>query len=87
MFFGEGDETINHIISEGSKLAHKEFKTRNDWRRVGDPLGIGQEIEVWTYDQMVYVQPRICPEEWDKPTSLGLWYTNGSPNIGRTTTA
>ena len=27
----DGDETINHIISEGSKLAQKEYKTRHDW--------------------------------------------------------
>ena len=25
------DEMINHIISECSKLAQKEFKTRHDW--------------------------------------------------------
>ena len=25
------DETINHIISECSKLALKEYKARNDW--------------------------------------------------------
>ena len=25
------EETINHIISEWSKLAQKEFKTRHDW--------------------------------------------------------
>ena len=30
---GDRDETINHIISEGSKLTKKEYKTRHD--RVG----------------------------------------------------
>ena len=25
------DETINHIISECSKLAQNEYKTRHDW--------------------------------------------------------
>ena len=25
------DETINHMISECSKLAQKEYKTRHDW--------------------------------------------------------
>ena len=25
------DETINHIISECSKLVEKEYKTRHDW--------------------------------------------------------
>ena len=28
---GDRDETINHIISECGKLAHKEYKTRHDW--------------------------------------------------------
>ena len=28
---GDRDETINHIISECSKLAEKEYKTRHDW--------------------------------------------------------
>ena len=28
---GERDEMINHIISECSKLARKEYKTRHDW--------------------------------------------------------
>ena len=28
---GDWDETINHIISECSKLAQKEYKTRHDW--------------------------------------------------------
>ena len=30
---GDWDETINHIISECSKLAQKEYKTRYDWIR------------------------------------------------------
>ena len=28
---GDRDETINQIISECSKLAQKEYKTRQDW--------------------------------------------------------
>ena len=28
---GDRDETINYIISECSKLAQKEYKTRHDW--------------------------------------------------------
>ena len=28
---GDKDETINHIISECSKLAQKEYKARHDW--------------------------------------------------------
>ena len=29
--YGDKDETINHIISECSKLAQKEYKMRHDW--------------------------------------------------------
>ena len=29
--WGDRDETINHIISECSKLAQKEYKTRHNW--------------------------------------------------------
>ena len=29
--FGDRDETNNHMISECSKLAQKEYKTRHDW--------------------------------------------------------
>ena len=29
--YGDRDETINHIISECSKLAQKEYKTRHEW--------------------------------------------------------
>ena len=28
---GNRDETINHIISEYSKLAQREYEARNDW--------------------------------------------------------
>ena len=31
MLCGDRDETINHIISECSKLAQKEYKTKHDW--------------------------------------------------------
>ena len=26
----------------------------------GDPQGIVQEIEIWPYEQIAYVQPKIC---------------------------
>ena len=41
----------------------------------GYPLGIVQEIDVWPYYQIVHVQTRICPGEWD---SLRFWDTNRS---------
>ena len=36
---GDSEETINHLISKCSKLAHREYKTIQ-----GDPLGIVQEV-------------------------------------------
>ena len=57
---GDRDETINHIISECSILAQKEYKARHDWvgkvihwemckkfkfdHTKSDPLGNVQEI-------------------------------------------
>ena len=29
--YGDRDKTINHIISECSKLAQREYKARHDW--------------------------------------------------------
>ena len=31
---------------------------------------------------MVYSQPRTCARKWYTQTPVGLWYTNGSPNLG-----
>ena len=44
-----------------------------------------QEAEVWTYEQIVYAQHRICPTEWDTQIPLGFSDTNGSPNLGQMT--
>ena len=74
-WYGDREEMINHIISECSKLAQKEYKTRHDW------VGKMQEIEIWPYKQMVYAQPRICLGEWDTHTYMGFWDINRSPNL------
>ena len=42
--YGDRDETINHITSECSKLAQKEYKTRHDLGGQDDPLGNVQKI-------------------------------------------
>ena len=42
---GDRDETINHIISECSKLAQKEWKIRHNWAG-DDSQGIVQEIKI-----------------------------------------
>ena len=53
--------------------------------RQGDPLGMVQEIEIWPCQQMVHAQPNSCPRKWHTETPMGLWYTNGSPNLGQKT--
>ena len=57
---GDRDKTINHIISECSKLAQK-----NETRLGGqvDPLGNVQEISIRPCKQMVYAQPSTCPKK------------------------
>ena len=34
---------------------------------------------------MVYAQPSTWPRKWHTWTPMGLWYTNGSPNLGQKT--
>ena len=46
----------------------------------GDPQRIVKEIEIWPYEQMVYVQPRIRPGKWNALNSQGFWDTNRSPD-------
>ena len=41
---GEENETINHIMSEGST---KKYKIKHGWKGEVVPLRIVQEIEVW----------------------------------------
>ena len=60
---GDWDEAVNYIISKCSKLEQKEYKTWLGGK--GDSVGIMQEIKIWSYNQMVYAQARICIREWD----------------------
>ena len=50
----------------------------------GNPLGIMQEIEIWSYEQVVYGQLKICPGEWDSHNSLGFWDMNRPSNLRQT---
>ena len=50
----------------------------------GYPLGIVQEIKIWPYEQAVYAQPGIYPEN-ETHKLEGFWDTNGSLNFGQTT--
>ena len=60
---GDRNETINHMISECSKLAQKEYKIGQ-----GDSLGIVQEFEVLPYDQVVMLIPESVLETYKRFT-------------------
>ena len=62
------------------------FNPRYNWVGEGNPLGIVQEVLIWLYEQMVNSLLRIRPKKYETQTSLGFWDTNGSPNLGQTTT-
>ena len=52
------DEIVNHIISECSKLAQKEYKTRHDW--VGNVIH-GELCKRLKFNHaIVYAQIKIC---------------------------
>ena len=79
------DETVNLIISECTKLAQKECKTRHDWVVKMIHWELCKKFKFDHTKKIVYAQPRICPEEWNAQTPLGFWDTNGSSNLGQTT--
>ena len=74
------DEIIRQLISECSKLAQKEFKTRHDWV---DKVIQWELCKNFKFDYENNAQPRIRPEERDTQTSQGN--TNRSPNFGQPT--
>ena len=65
-------ETINHILSECSKLARKESKTGRDWVGKVIHLELCKQFKFNHTKQMVYTQPRIRPGECDVPTFVGF---------------
>ena len=78
------DETINHIISECSKLAQREYKTRHD--RVGKVIHWEKCKKFKFYHTNKWHMHSPAPVlENDIQTSMGRWHTNGSPNLGQKT--
>ena len=79
---GDRDETIHHIISECSKLAQKEYKTRHDW--VGKVIH-WEMCKKFNFDHTNkwYMHNPTAVLENDTQTPVGLWHTNGSPNFGQ----
>ena len=44
--FGQADESVNHVLSECSKMAQKEYKRRHDWvgKKVHNPHHTQQKV-------------------------------------------
>ena len=75
---GERDETINHIISKCSRLAQKEYKARHDW--VGKVIH-WEMCKKFKFDHAnKWYMPNPAPVL--ENDTVGLWYTNRSPNLG-----
>ena len=79
---GDRDETINHVISECSKLAQKEYKTRHDW--VGKVIHweMCKKSEFDHTNKWYMHNPASVLEN---NTHKILWDTDGSPNLGQKT--
>ena len=77
---GDIDEMINHL-SECSKLAQKEYKTKHD--RVGKVIH-WELCKKFKFDH-TNKQYMHNPEWNTQKNSLGFWDTNGSSNVGQTT--
>ena len=60
---GDRDETVTHIISECSKLAQKEYKSRHDW--VGKVIHweMCKKFKFDHTNKWYNAQPRICPRK------------------------
>ena len=79
---GDRDEIINHIISECSKLAQKEYKAWHDW--VGKVIH-WEMCKKFKFDHANkwYMYNPASVLENDTQNPMGLWYTYGSPNLGQ----
>ena len=81
---GDRDETIYYIISECSKLAQKEYKTRHDWVGKVIHLEVSKKFNFEHTNKWYMYSPESVLENWDAQSSLGFWNTNRSPNLSRT---
>ena len=61
----DNDETINHPISEGSKLAQNEYKKQACLGGKDDTLRISEETEILQFKQILYVQTKIGYWKWN----------------------
>ena len=74
--WGNKDETINHIISECSKLAQKKYKTSHDW--VGKMIywEFSKKVKFDHANKWYMHNPKSVREKWNAQFSLGFWVTN-----------
>ena len=73
------DETINHIISDCSKLVQKEYKTRHDWVRKVIYWELCKKCK-FDYTNKRYMHNPESVFEKEPQTSLGFGGTNRSPD-------
>ena len=68
---GERDETINHIISECSKLAREEYKTRHDWVSKGIQWEMCKKFKfdhtnkLYMHNPALVLENNTCKLQWD----------------------
>ena len=77
---GDRDETINHIISECSKLAQKEYKAWHDC--VGKVIH-WEMCKKFKFDHAKKWYMHNPAPVLENDTHKLLWYTHGSPNLGQ----
>ena len=82
---GDKDETINHIISACSKLAQKEYKARHDWVSKMIHREMCKKFKFDHANKWYMHNPAPDLAKWHTQTPMGLWYTNGSPNLRQKT--
>ena len=81
---GDRDETINHIISECSKLAPKAYKTRHDWEGKVIHWEMCKKLK-FDHTNKWYMHNPGSVLENDTQTPMRLWHTHGLPNLGQNT--
>ena len=81
---GDRNETINHIISECSQLAKMEYKTRHDWAGKVIHWEVCKKFK-FDHTNKWYMHSAAPLLENDTQNPIGLWYANGSLNLGQKT--
>ena len=81
---GDRDEAINHIMSECSKLALREYKTRHDWVDKGIHKEMCKKFKFDHTDKWYMHNPTSVLEN-DTHKLLGFWHPNGSLNLSQMT--